>query len=159
MRNRAFANHTTMTNATKNRPKPLYYFTSSNGAQACNPNSLRDMGATRNAEYKIGDQMDQIKNVTWMDLMRGDEELARMTRSSSTQQNWRRASVGSLSRHSNSHNEFRQTKNLLNRDELLQQCNEQGEREAVPGSLLGPKPAGLKRDYPVKKNQSGPAPP
>ena len=124
MRNRAFANHTTMTNATKNRPKPLYYFTSSNGAQACNPNSLRDMGATRNAEYKIGDQMDQIKNVTWMDLMRGDEELARMTRSSSTQQNWRRASVGSLSRHSNSQNEFRQTKNLLNRDELLQQCNE-----------------------------------
>ena len=95
MRNRAFANHTTMTNATKQRPKPLYYFNSSNGAQACNPNSLRDMGATRNAEYKVGDQMDQIKNVTWIDLMRGDEELARVSGN-----NWRRASAGSLSRSS-----------------------------------------------------------
>ena len=55
MRNRAFANHTTMTNVTKHRPKPLYFFNTSNGLQACNPNSLRDMGATRNAEYYIED--------------------------------------------------------------------------------------------------------
>ena len=88
LRNRAFANHTTVTSVTKNRPKPLYYFNSSNGLRACDPNTLRDMGATRNAEYHIDDQMDQVRNVTWKDLMRGDEELDKMARSSSNG-NWK----------------------------------------------------------------------
>ena len=44
------------------------------------------------------------------------------------------------------------TENLLNRDELLQKCTEQGELEVVPGALLDPRPQGLKRDYLLKKN-------
>lgn len=58
MRNRAFANQATVTSVTKNKPKALYYFNSSNGLQASNPNTLRDMGAARNAEYYITDAMD-----------------------------------------------------------------------------------------------------
>ena len=81
LRNRAFANHTTVTSVTKQRPKPLYYFNSSNGLQASDPNTLRDMGATRNAEYYIADAMDQARNVTWKDLVRGDEELDNIARS------------------------------------------------------------------------------
>ena len=78
LRNRAFANHATMTNGTKHGPKPLYYLNSSNGLQASNPNTLRDMGASRNAEYYFADTMDQARNVSWKDLARGDEELDNM---------------------------------------------------------------------------------
>lgn len=32
------------------------------------PNTLRDMGSTRNCEYKIFDDTDQAKSVKWKDL-------------------------------------------------------------------------------------------
>ena len=121
LRNRAFANHTTVTSVTKKRPKPLYFFNSSNGLRACDPNTLRDMGATRNAEYHINDQMDGIKNVTWRDLMQGDEELDKMARSSCD--NWRSASTGFISKTAQT-SPYSKTRNLLSKDELLKKSTD-----------------------------------
>ena len=73
MRNRAFANHHTMTDQ-KNR-RLAYYINTSSGNVASNPNTLRDQGKTRNAEYHIGDDMDahQAKNMTWKELLDVDK--------------------------------------------------------------------------------------
>ena len=70
------------------------------------------MGATRNAEYYIADNMDQMRNVTWKDLVRGDDELDKMVGDSRRQNS------------TQSDQQFRRTS--MSRDELLEQCTKQG---------------------------------
>jgi len=54
---------------------------SSNGLIASNPNSIRDMGKARNCIYTLDDETDQFaRNVTWKDLIAGDEQLEEMMR-------------------------------------------------------------------------------
>ena len=60
---------------------PLYFMNSSNGLIASNPNSIRDMGKARNCIYTLDDETDQFaRNVTWKDLIAGDEQLEEMMR-------------------------------------------------------------------------------
>lgn len=42
---------------------------------ASDPNTLRDMGGTRNCEYKIVDETDQAKNVKWKDLFTVEKQI------------------------------------------------------------------------------------
>ena len=73
MRNRSFANQMTVTNAKQQRPN--YFLNTSNGIQASNPNTLRDMGGLRNCEYHVADNIDEIQKVTWRDLVADDQAL------------------------------------------------------------------------------------
>jgi len=60
---------------------PLYFMNSSNGLIASNPNSIRDMGKARNCIYTLDDETDQFaRNVTWKDLIAGDEKIEEMMR-------------------------------------------------------------------------------
>ena len=70
------------------------------------------MGATRNAEYYIADNMDQMRNVTWKDLVRGDDELDKM--------------VGDSRRQNSTHSDQQFRRTSMSRDELLEQCTKQG---------------------------------
>lgn len=51
LRNRAFANQESVTN----NKRPLYFVNSSNCLNPSNPNSIIDMGATRNCVYQVTD--------------------------------------------------------------------------------------------------------
>ena len=62
--------------------RPLYFLNSSNGLNPSDPNSIRDMGKARNCVYTIDDETDQFaRNVTWKDLIAGDEHLEELMRS------------------------------------------------------------------------------
>ena len=69
MRNRSFANQTSV-DGSRYKSKPMYFYKSSNGTQASDPNSLRDMGRARNCEYQVGDEMDRVRDVSWKELIR-----------------------------------------------------------------------------------------
>lgn len=63
--------------------KALFYINTSNGFIPSNPNSLRDMGGLRNCIYKLEDLTDNMaRNVTWKDLLQGDEKLDDLMRKS-----------------------------------------------------------------------------
>jgi len=72
-RQRSFANQMTVTNLKGH--KPNYFVNTSNGLQASNPNTIRDMGATRNCEYRLSEPLDAARNVTWRDLAARDLEI------------------------------------------------------------------------------------
>ena len=73
VRNRSFANQMTVTKGKQQRPN--YFLNTSNGIQASNPNTLRDMGGVRNCEYHVDDEIDDIQKVTWRDLVADDHAL------------------------------------------------------------------------------------
>lgn len=50
----------------------MYYFNSSNGLIASNPNTLRDQGAARNCEYRYDDGQEVPRNITWRELIARD---------------------------------------------------------------------------------------
>ena len=57
--------------------KKLYYVNTSSACVASDPNTLRDQGHTRNAEYHIEDEMDahQEKNLSWKELLEVDKQI------------------------------------------------------------------------------------
>ena len=57
LRNRAFANQESV--VSKNDKRPLYFVNSSNCLNPSNPNSIIDMGATRNCVYQVIDGGDE----------------------------------------------------------------------------------------------------
>ena len=63
MRNRIFANQDSVNKPllggkTTGGGRPLYFVNSSVGLVPSNPNTLRDMGGTRNCEYHFEDKME-----------------------------------------------------------------------------------------------------
>ena len=82
VRNRIFANQTSVMQNKPGVGKPLYFVNSSVGYVSSNPNTLRDMGGTRNCEYRFDDEFDrQAHGVSWRELAQNDEELERMQNS------------------------------------------------------------------------------
>jgi len=79
LRNRAFANQTSVTNL-KNG-KPNYFLSTSNGLVASNPNTLRDMGATRNCEYQLDNEADLARTVSWREIAAREQELEKLVSS------------------------------------------------------------------------------
>ena len=77
LRNRAFANQESV--ISNNGKRPLYFVNSSNGMIPSNPNTLMDMGGTRNCVYQVTDEDEQVneahQNVKWRNLIQTDQQL------------------------------------------------------------------------------------
>ena len=80
VRSKVTANQqSTISNYTREGRPPLYFFSTSNATNTCDPNTLRDTGKVRNVQYQFDDVTDQMaRNVTWKQLHEGDEHLEEM---------------------------------------------------------------------------------
>lgn len=74
LRNSAFANHATVTNMKRSK-NPFYFVSNSSGFVPSDPNSLRDMGPTRNCEYNMDEDMNLAQKVTWRGIIDEDEQI------------------------------------------------------------------------------------
>ena len=81
IRNRTCANQESMQQNTRKPGRlPMYFVNTSSAFQPSNPNSMRDMGATRNVVYQLDDpETDNIaRTVKWRELIQNDIELSDM---------------------------------------------------------------------------------
>lgn len=53
----------------QHKKKGYFFVNTSNGSQACDPNTLFNKGRVRNCEYKYSDKTMDVQGTTWKDLL------------------------------------------------------------------------------------------